>query len=404
MPGHTRRTWAWVHEIINDELAGRFISVSYCPLTGSGQNLEAIASDGKQVQYGVSGFLLNSNLVLFDLDDNTLYPQMVFTGLNGSRKGHQLKPLPVVETTWSFWKRLYPETTVPKGGTGLDRYSTRIQNGFQTDSIYLGDPYGEYKADYDDIPFPPPRGFDHRLRTKDIVLGICRNEVSKVYPLDQLPDGAVINDQLDDLYHVVLYDSTSRTAITYNRELEDEVLYFYAVEPEGDLPLEFIDDVTGSRWNMRGEAVDGPLTGARLEQVVSTNAMWFAWSGFFGDALIWRGEGIIEVDMTAVADTAIEPLPEAFVLSQNYPNPFNATTRLEYQVPRAGVVSLTIYNSLGQQVRTLVDDVTHTPGTYSIEWHGHDASRQDVSSGEYIYELKAPDSGVVKTRGMVLIR
>ena len=60
-------------------------------------------------------------------------------------------------------------------------------------------------------------------------MAICRNDKSKVYPLHRMPDRAVINDQLYDLFHVVLYDSTSRAAITYSREFEDEILYFYAV-------------------------------------------------------------------------------------------------------------------------------------------------------------------------------
>lgn len=73
-------------------------------------------------------------------------------------------------------------------------------------------------------------------------------------------------------------------------------------------------------------------------------------------------------------------------------------------MPRAGVVNLTIYNSLGQQVRTFVDEVAHAPGTYSVDCAWPEHQWQDVSSGEYIYELRAPESGVTKTRGMVLIR
>ena len=201
----------------------------FCALTGSGLNFDATSDDGRQVEYGVSGFLLNSNLVLFDLEDDTLFTQMAFTGLNGSRKGDQLQSLPVIETTWALWKKMYPNTTVPRSGTGLDRFSVGMQESFGRESTYMQNPYEVYNADHDDVPFPPPRGFDYRLLNKDIVMGICRNDKSKVYPLDRMPDRAVINDQLYDLFYVVLYDSTSRTAITYSREFEDEILYFYAV-------------------------------------------------------------------------------------------------------------------------------------------------------------------------------
>jgi hypothetical protein len=394
----------WNHEVINDKLNDHFISVSYGPLTGSGLNLEATATDGRQVEYGVSGFLLNSNLVIFDLEDNTLYPQMVFTGLNGARKGDQLKPLPVIETTWSLWKKMYPNTTVPKAGTGLGRFSAALQTAFAREGTYLGDPYGEYRVDDDDVPFPPPQGFDHRLRNKDIVMGICADEKNKVYPLDHMPDGAVINDQLGDLYHVVVFDSTSRTALTYNREFDGDVHYFFGVESESDLPIEFIDDVTGSRWNMRGEAVAGPAAGRRLEPVVTTNAMWFAWSGFFSRATIWAGEGALDVEITAIEEDPQRVLPVEFALSQNFPNPFNATTRLDYQLPHAGPVRLRLYNTLGQHVRTLVDEAGHAPGFHSSVWDGRAANGRDAASGEYLYRLEAPGSGFSRTRAMVLIR
>ena len=92
--------------------------------------------------------------------------------------------------------------------------------------------------------------------------------------------------------------------------------------------------------------MDGPATGARLEPVVTTNAMWFGWSGFFARALIWDGAGIFEVPTTAV-DESSKAQSQELALSQNYPNPFNAITRVQYELPRAGPVRLVIYNALG---------------------------------------------------------
>lgn len=146
----------------------------FCTLTGSGLNFDATSDDGRQFEYGLSGFLLNSNLVLFDLEDDTLFPQMAFTGLNGSRKGDQLQSLPVIETTWALRKEMYPNTTVPRSGTGLDRFSVGMQESFGRESTYMENPYEVYNADHDDVPFPPPRGFDYRLLNKEIVMGICR--------------------------------------------------------------------------------------------------------------------------------------------------------------------------------------------------------------------------------------
>ena len=87
---------------------------------------------------GVSGSLINSNLVVYDRRDDTLYPQLTFTSLNGPTKGEQLELLPVVETTWAMRKRLYPETTVPVAGTGLDRFSAQVRLNYTERRLHLG--------------------------------------------------------------------------------------------------------------------------------------------------------------------------------------------------------------------------------------------------------------------------
>ena len=93
------------------------------------------------------------------------------------------------------------------------------------------------------------------------MLGLCRNDQTKAYPFALMPDGVVINDLIGDDLVVVLFDAASRTALAYFNQLDDEPLSFYGVESEGPLPVEFMDAETGSRWNMLGEAVAGPLAG-----------------------------------------------------------------------------------------------------------------------------------------------
>ncbi len=100
--------------------------------------------------------------------------------------------------------------------------------------------------------------------------------------------------------------------------------------------------------------------------------------------------------------TAIEPvpgktLPTAFQLEQNYPNPFNPSTEIQFELNRASHVSLIIYNILGQQVATLVNDVKQA-GVYRVTF---DASR--LSSGVYFYRL-ATDNGLVASKKMLLIK
>lgn len=79
-----------------------------------------------------------------------------------------------------------------------------------------------------------------------------------------------------------------------------------------------------------------------------------------------------------------------FGLKQNYPNPFNPTTTIEYSIPRPSKVSVTIYNTAGQEIRRLSDEFKE-PGSYKIEWDGRDNSGRTVSSGVYFYQMIAGD-------------
>src|SRR3990167_3692246 len=90
-----------------------------------------------------------------------------------------------------------------------------------------------------------------------------------------------------------------------------------------------------------------------------------------------------------------------FRLFQNYPNPFNPNTTISYSVYQAGDVDLTIFNSLGQVVRTLVSE-TKSAGEYTLTWNGRNDAGQVVSSGPYFYRLKIGES--VQTRRMLLLK
>lgn len=93
-------------------------------------------------------------------------------------------------------------------------------------------------------------------------------------------------------------------------------------------------------------------------------------------------------------------IPTAFVLSQNYPNPFNPSTTIEYQIPSNGFVSLTIYNSRGQVVSSLVNEY-QTAGKYRVSFHSESVS-SGLPSGLYFYSLRAGD--FKETRKMMLLK
>jgi hypothetical protein len=83
-----------------------------------------------------------------------------------------------------------------------------------------------------------------------------------------------------------------------------------------------------------------------------------------------------------------ESLPTKYVLYQNYPNPFNPTTSIRYQIATESAVSLRIYNSLGEEVATLVNG-QHKPGFYEVQWDGRNSMGNSVSSGMYYCVLRS---------------
>lgn len=94
-------------------------------------------------------------------------------------------------------------------------------------------------------------------------------------------------------------------------------------------------------------------------------------------------------------------IPTSYALYQNYPNPFNPSTEIRFDLPEAIRVELKIFNILGQEVATLVDDV-RAAGAYRILWDGKNAAGLNAASGVYVYQIKTPNFQDAKK--MVLIR
>ncbi|OGG50092.1 MAG: hypothetical protein A3F84_02590 [Candidatus Handelsmanbacteria bacterium RIFCSPLOWO2_12_FULL_64_10] len=86
---------------------------------------------------------------------------------------------------------------------------------------------------------------------------------------------------------------------------------------------------------------------------------------------------------------------------KNYPNPFNPSTTISYTLPEASTVRLTIYNILGQQVRTLINN-RQAAGIHAVQWDGHDDAGRSVASGLYFYRLTAGE--FTQTQKMLLLK
>lgn len=95
----------------------------------------------------------------------------------------------------------------------------------------------------------------------------------------------------------------------------------------------------------------------------------------------------ISVTVIVVSDTSKPLLPDAFSLSQNYPNPFNPETQIEYTLPENCHVELTIYNILGQKVKTLVNQYQNA-GYKRVHWNSRDDEGKEVASGIYFYKFE----------------
>ncbi|MBD3287320.1 T9SS type A sorting domain-containing protein [candidate division KSB1 bacterium] len=94
-------------------------------------------------------------------------------------------------------------------------------------------------------------------------------------------------------------------------------------------------------------------------------------------------------------------VPDAFVLEQNFPNPFNPSTEIRYSIPTQKFVTLEIYNVRGQLIRSLVRE-RQAAGNYLVHWNGTDESGNLVSSGLYLYQLKAGE--LVRTQKMIMTK
>ena len=100
----------WYHEIVNLDIGRRRYAISFCPLTGSAIVFDATAAGTER--FGVSGLLYNNNLMMFDPETESLWPQMSLSARCGRLMGTKLRTMPSIEMGWDAWKGLHPDTKV----------------------------------------------------------------------------------------------------------------------------------------------------------------------------------------------------------------------------------------------------------------------------------------------------
>ena len=259
------------HEIVNDHVAGVNISVTYCPLTGTGigWNREI---DGQITSFGVSGLLYNSNLIPYDRNSNSNWSQIRLDCVNGALKGKEVETFSLVETTWLTWKEMYPSTKVVSTNTGYNRSYGRY-------------PYGGYRTENELLIFPVAHK-DERLPGKERVHGILFPGTTRIYTFREFDDGiTVINDNLDGRNVVLVGSEEDNFLVSFLNDPGDgTTLSFSAVEDA--YPIVMMDG-EGNKWDVFGRALEGPRTGSQLGPISSFMGYWFSFVAFYPELSIY---------------------------------------------------------------------------------------------------------------------
>ena len=171
------------HEAVNDEIGGTPIAVVYCPLCDSVSVVDRRLG-GTVHEFGISGMLVNSNVLFYDRTDDSLWSQVGLTAISGPNAGSSLVHLPWEITTALQWREAHPDSTVMTFNTGYNR-------------PYNENPYTSY-FDYDDqLRFPISRE-DDRLRIRAPVVGVKLGDALRAYPIAAVraAPGGLVRDSL----------------------------------------------------------------------------------------------------------------------------------------------------------------------------------------------------------------
>ena len=270
------------HEIANDVIGGVPVTVTFCPLCNSAlvfnRELNGVVYD-----FGVSGVLRNSDLVMYDRQTETWWQQFTGEAIVGELTGSLLEIVASTTVSWADYVATYPDGLVLSRDTGFDRN-------------YGVNPYVGY--DSDENPFLFRGEIDDRLSPIERVVGLDLGDDNVAYPFTLLQEAGVVHDTLGAESIVIFHRFGTASALdSFDIAQARDVGAAGVFRPEADgRPLTFrvegdniVDNETGTVWNVLGTALSGPLAGAQLAPVAHGDHFWFAWAAFNPDTRIYEG-------------------------------------------------------------------------------------------------------------------
>jgi hypothetical protein len=271
------------HEIVNDTVGDVPVTITFCPLCNTAIAFERTV-DGRVLDFGTTGRLRFSNLIMYDRQTETWWQQATGEAIAGELIGARLTFRPASIIAWADFKAAHPDGKVLSRDTGFNRN-------------YGRNPYGGY----DDVNTPPFLYIGPQtpgvLPPVARVLTIDLNEEAAAYPFDVLQEVKVVNDAVGGTEVVVLWAAGMASALdagtvaggrdvgaanAFARDLDGQTLTFTF---DG---TKIVDDETGSEWNVLGQAVGGKLAGKQLTPVVAINHFWFSWAAFKPETRVYQ--------------------------------------------------------------------------------------------------------------------
>lgn len=271
------------HEIANDKLGGVPVSVTFCPLCYSAIVFDR-RLDGEIYEFGVSGLLRHSDMIMYDRTTETLWQQFSGEALVGDLTGKKLTILPSQLISFEQFRKAYPDTEVLSRETGHSR-------------PYGTNPY----AGYDDINNSPflmnEEDISDKLPPMEKVIGVRSDNETIGYPYSITKEKRVLHDQIDGEPIVIFHIDGMASALdsrSISQSRDDGATGVFSSIVDGEkLNFKYEDGAikdrqTGSTWNISGHAMSGPMEGKTLETMLYGDYFAFAWMVFYPDTKIYE--------------------------------------------------------------------------------------------------------------------